>query len=374
MFDHRYLKYLDFKQIFIILIFMIFSLLVISSMTGDAQGSVFLTGYVKNQIQWFVLGWVVYLFFAAFDYRKFYDWTWIMYFLMVVLLIGLYFAPSIQRVHRWYRLPLIGMNIQPSEHAKLIIVFTLGWFLEKYKNEINGFSGIFYLFLIVAIPFLLILKQPDLGTALVLFPITLAMCYFGDVNQRLIKIFSWIVLVGLVFVALIFSGILDHSKMKPFFTIFLKEYQYERFNSNTYQQNACQTSIAIGGLFGSGWKKSEFASQKWLPAAHTDCAFASFGEEFGIVFLIFLIFLYYLLIHFCFHIVSSSNDYYARLLASGIGVYLAMHIIINIAMMIGFLPISGVPLILISYGGNSILTTMAALGILQSIYTRRFRF
>jgi len=181
-------------------------------------------------------------------------------------------------------------------------------------------------------------------------------------------------LVSLVLVALIFSEIISHEKMKPFFTTFLKEYQYERLNPNTYHQRAAQTSIAIGGFKGSGWKKSEFSSQKWLPAAHTDSVFASFGEEFGIISLIFLLFIFYLLIHISFQVVSKAKDYYARLLASGIGVYLAMHIIVNIAMMCGFLPISGVPLILISYGGNSILTTMAALGILQSIYSRRFRF
>ncbi|NGX32131.1 MAG: Rod shape-determining protein RodA [Candidatus Anoxychlamydiales bacterium] len=374
MWDHRYLKNIDFRQIFIIILLMGISLLVISSMTMEQNENVFLTGYVKNQIQWFILGWVVFLFFAGFDYRKFYQWTWILYILMIFLLLGLYFAAPIQRVHRWYRIPFIGMNIQPSEHAKLIVVFTLGWFLEKQKNQTMNTSSTFYLLLIVLIPFILILKQPDLGTALVLYPITLAMCYFGNVNKKLIYTMSSIGLVTLVFVALIFSETISHEKMKPFFTTFLKEYQYERFNPNTYHQRAAQTSIAIGGFKGSGWKKSEFSSQKWLPAAHTDSVFASFGEEFGIISLIFLLFIFYLLIHISFQVVSKVKDYYARLLASGIGVYLAMHIIVNIAMMCGFLPISGVPLILISYGGNSILTTMAALGILQSIYSRRFRF
>ncbi|NGX63001.1 MAG: Rod shape-determining protein RodA [Candidatus Anoxychlamydiales bacterium] len=372
MWDHRYLKNLDFRQIFLILFLMGISLLVISSMTDQNQ-NVFLTRYVKNQIQWFVLGWVVFLFFAGFDYRRFFQWTWILYFLMIFLLLGLYFAAPIQRVHRWYRLPLIGMNIQPSEHAKLIVVFTLGWFLEKQKNYQNAMSTL-QLILIVGIPFLLILKQPDLGTALVLYPITLAMCYFGNVNRKLIYSMSALGVIMLVFVSLIFGGILSHEKMKPFFTSFLKEYQYDRLNPNTYHQKAAQTAIAIGGISGSGWKKSEFSAQKWLPAAHTDSVFASFGEEFGAIALIFILFIFYLLIHISFQVVSKAKDYYARLLASGIGVYLAMHIIVNIAMMCGFLPISGVPLILISYGGNSVLTTMAALGILQSIYSRRFRF
>ena len=374
MWDHRYLSKLDFKQIAIIIFLMIISLLVISSMSSDANSEIFFTRYVKNQIQWFILGWVVFLFFAGFDYRKFYQWTWGLYLVMILLLLGLYFASPIQSVHRWYKIPFIGMNIQPSEHAKLIVVFTLGWFLEKHKSQINEAKTSFILISIVALPFLLILKQPDLGTALVLFPITLAMCYFGRANNKFVYAMTIIGLITIVFVGLIFSKILSHEKMKPFFTTVLKEYQYQRLDPDTYHQKASQSAIAIGGLSGTGWKKSEFSSQKWLPAAHTDSVFASFGEEFGLFGLLFLLCVFYFLIHISFQVVSKAKDYYGRLLASGLAVYLAMHIIVNITMMCGFLPISGVPLILISYGGNSVLTTMASLGILQSIYSRRFMF
>ncbi|NGX28472.1 MAG: putative lipid II flippase FtsW [Candidatus Anoxychlamydiales bacterium] len=374
MWDHRYLTKVDLKQILIILFLMGISLLVISSMTAESSSDIFFTRYVKNQIQWFVLGWAVFLFFAGFDYRRFYQWTWGLYLLMILLLLGLYFASPIQSVHRWYKVPFIGMNIQPSEYAKLIVVFTLGWFLEKQKSQMNKSSTSLILIVIVAIPFFLILKQPDLGTALVLFPITLTMCYFGGANNKFVMTMTILSLVTVIFVGLIFSKVLSHEKMKPLFTKVLKEYQYQRFDPDTYHQKASQSAIAIGGVSGSGWKKSEFSSQKWLPAAHTDSVFASFGEEFGFIGLIFLLGIFYLLIHISFQVVSKAKDYYGRLLASGLAVYLAMHIIVNIAMMCGFLPISGVPLILISYGGNSVLTTMASLGILQSIYSRRFMF
>lgn len=373
MWDHKNFINLDFRQIFLIIFLMGISLLVISSMTSVDNTS-FFTPYVKNQIQWFVLGWIVFIFFAGFDYRKFYQWTWFLYFLMVLMLSLLFATPAIQNVHRWFRLPLIGMNIQPSEHAKIITIFTLGWFLEKQKMHTYRMSCVMQLVLLVSIPFLLILKEPDLGTALVLFPITLTMSYFGDINKKFLYFMSFIGLMMLVFVALMFTEVLSHEKMRPFFTTFLKEYQYERLNPHTYHQKAAQISIAIGGITGSGWKKSEFASQKWLPAAHTDSVFAAYGEEFGFFGLIFLLFIFYLLVHISFQVVSKAKDYYGRLLASGIAVYLAMHIIVNIGMMCGFLPIAGVPLLLITYGGNSILTTMAALGILQSIYSRRYMF
>jgi len=374
MWDHRNLLKLDFRQLILIFFLMIISLLVISSMTANVENNSFFTPYVKNQIQWFILGWIVFIFFAAFDYRKFYQLSWFLYIFMVLSLIGLFIVSPIQRVHRWYKLPFIGMNIQPSEYAKLILVFIVGRFLEKQKMHVNNISCVLQLILIVSIPFLLILKQPDLGTALVLYPIALTMGYIGNINKKVLYFMSFIGLLMLVFVGLMFTQVFSHEKMKPFFTTFLREYQYERFNPNTYHQKASQISIAVGGLTGTGWKKSEFASQKWLPAAHTDSVFAAYGEEFGFLGLIFLLFIFYLLIHISFQVVFKAKDYYGRLLAAGIAVYLSMHIIINIAMMSGFLPISGVPLLLITYGGSSLLTTMAALGILQSIYSRRFMF
>ena len=162
--------------------------------------------------------------------------------------------------------------------------------------------------------------------------------------------------------------------MRPVYTKVLKEYQYERLNPNTYHQKASQIAIAIGGLTGTGWRKGEFSGKKWLPAAHTDSVFAAFGEEFGFVGLVFLLFLFYTLIYFSFQVAAVAKDRFGRYLAAGLAVYLAMHVLINIGMMCALLPISGVPLIFVTYGGSSILTTMAALGLLQSIYTRRFMF
>ena len=162
--------------------------------------------------------------------------------------------------------------------------------------------------------------------------------------------------------------------MQPLFTKFLKPYQYERLNPNTYHQNAAKTAIAIGGFSGSGFRKSEFSSKKWLPAAHTDSVFAAIGEEFGFIGIVILLSIFYYLIYLSFQITSLVKDSFGKLLSSGIAVYLIMHIIVNILMMCGFLPISGVPLLLITYGGSSVFMAMAALGILQSIYTRRFVF
>jgi len=232
----------------------------------------------------------------------------------------------------------------------------------------------FQAILIVFIPFILILKQPDLGTALVLYPIGLVMFYFGGVKKKVIYTMITLGIAGLLFVICMFLGILSHEELRPYATTVIKEYQYERLNPHTYHQKAAQTAIALGGITGSGWRKSEFTGRQWLPESHTDSVFAAFGEEFGLVGIFLLLLFFFGLIYFSFQVTAVAKDRFGRLLSGGITVYLAMHVIVNMGMMCGFLPITGVPLILVTYGGSSVLSTMIALGILQSIYSRRFMF
>jgi rod shape determining protein RodA len=346
MWDYRAVSRVDIRLFPVLFCLMAIGLCVISSMTGlDSETEVFWTPVAKSQLRWYCLGWVVFFFAAGFDYRKLRDWSFILYIVMIVLLVGLFFVSPIQNVHRWYRIPGL-MSLQPSEQSKLILVIVLSWFLERKGGAASAWSTAFQAGLLVGVPFLLILKQPDLGTGV----------------------------IALAVVSLLFVGALPHEKLRPVFTTVLKNYQYERLHPNTYHQKASQIAIGIGGLHGSGWHKSEFSGRKWLPAAHTDSVFAAYGEEFGFVGVTFLLFLFYALIYFSFQVAIVAKDAFGRLLAAGLAIYLAMHVLVNIAMMCALLPISGVPLIFVTYGGSSIMTTMAALGILQSIYSRRFMF
>lgn len=378
MWNPRYLTRLDFRVIPIILGLMLISLLVISSYSidtiSDHSEEIFFTPMVRTQLKWFLIGSIIYLFFAGFDYNKLREWTWFFYVFMIISLLGLFFTDSIQRVHRWYRVPFINISFQPSECAKLIVVITLSWFLEKTRSVATSWGTVFYAGIIVGIPFILILKQPDLGTALVLFPITLVMFYFGDIRTSVIKTMSLCGGMVIVLVALIFLGILPHESIRPYATKVLKEYQFDRLDPSTHHQKAASTAIALGGITGTGWRKSEYSGRGWLPMPYTDSVFPAFGEEFGFIGLILLMALYYALIYFCFQVTAVAKDPFGRLLGAGITVYLAMHILVNIGMMCGFLPITGVPLVIVSYGGSSVMATMMALGILQSIYSRRFMF
>jgi rod shape determining protein RodA len=369
------LSRLDYRIFPLLLGLMAISLLVISSMTGEwgEEGPLFWTPLVKSQVRWFALGWCVFFACAAFDYRHLRGWSVALYLIVLLLLVGLFFVSPIQNVHRWYKIPGVA-SFQPSEQAKLIVVLFLAWFLERRSSQVGSISTALQMGVIVGVPFLLILKQPDLGTALILYPIALVMGYFANIHRGLLQLMASLGVLALFVVSLMFVGILDHEEMRPVFTTVLKEYQYERLNPHTYHQKASQIAIAIGGIAGTGWHKGDFSGKKWLPAAHTDSVFAAFGEEFGFVGLVFLLFLFYALIYFSFQVAAVAKDLFGRLLAAGLAVYLAMHVLVNIGMMCGILPISGVPLICITYGGSSILTTMAALGLLQNIYSRRFMF
>ena len=198
MWDYRYLSRIDWRVIPLILTLIFISILIISSYTTTLSDPTeeltkepFFTPLVKVQMQWFFIGSALFLFFAGFDYNKLREWTWILYLLMLLSLIGLFFVDPIQRVHRWYRIPFLNFGIQPSEYAKLIVVITLSWYLERAKARAAQLSTAFFAAIIVGIPFLLILRQPDLGTALVLLPITLVMFYFGDIHPGIVRLMTW---------------------------------------------------------------------------------------------------------------------------------------------------------------------------------------
>lgn len=329
---------------------------------------------VLGQLRWQILGVLSFFALARFDYNHLREWTWILYLLAIFSLIGLFFVEPIANVHRWYRIPFLGMSIQPAEYAKLIAVMAMAWYLEQNKQSSWQVSVAFGLFCIAFPIFFLIYKQPDLGGALVFIPMVAAVMSFGQIHSGIRKSLTWLSLVLLAFVSLIFMGVLDHEQMRPVATRYVKEYQYERLNPKGYHQNACQTSISIGGTWGRGLNGAQYSRGGWLPEATTDAVFAAWTEMFGLLGASIVLGLYALLLNETLNAALYTKDSFGQLLAAGVSVYLAAHVIVNIGMVAGILPMTGVPLPLMSYGGSSVLANMAALGVVQSIYSRRFLF
>lgn len=377
MWNSLSLKRLDWRPLPIIALLMGISLITIAFTTAppDVEEFLFFTPHVKRQLQRFGVGILCYLFFAGFDYRKLREWGWIFYVSIILLLLGLFFTEPIQNVHRWYRIPFVeGGTFQPSEYAKLALVLTLSWFLERKGEQVGSWRAFFHSSLFILIPFFLILKQPDLGSAMVLYPMTLGMLYFGGIRPLVVRMMAGLGVAMLILISLIFTEVIDHESLRPFALRFLKRYQYERFDPHTYHHQAAQTAIGVGGVSGSGFKKSLFTGHHFLPAAHTDSVFPAFVEQFGILGAILLLLLFFLLIYCSLQVTAVARDQFGRVLSAGIAIYIAIHALINIGMMCGFLPITGVPLPLVTYGGSSVTLTLSALGILQSVYARRFMF
>lgn len=378
MWSIKYLSRIDFRVVIIALLLNFAGLLTIASYSSDllvagGEESV-LTKVVLTQLKWLGISWTLFFVVAGIDYGKLREWVWPFFAVSIMLLVGLFFADAVVRVHRWYKIPLLGIAVQPSEWAKIAMVLALSWFLEKKASQNTDVSTFLAAMMIVAIPFVLIVKQPDLGTALVLFPTACTLFYFGGVNARALFVLVGGGCVTLFLVGLIFSGAVPYEKVQPYARAVLREYQLERLNPNTHHAKAAQTAIALGGFSGVGFRQSEYWRGGSLPAPYTDSIFPSFGEEFGFIGLVVVLMLYYALFFCCLQTVAVAKDAFGRLLSAGIAVMLAFHVAINIGMMTGCLPITGVPLVLMSYGGSSMTASMAALGLIQSVYSRRFMF
>ena len=377
MWEYRLFRKLDFRTLPIILGLMAISLIVIGATTmpiDKEYASFFQLPFVLNQCKWFAIGSLFYAFFAGLDYHKLRQLAWIGYILTILLLLGLFFTTSIRHVHRWYQLPLLGIMIQPADFAKLTLVVTLSAFLERQGQHVASKGTFFMVLMLFSLPFLLILKQPDLGSALVLMTMMVGVLYFGGASPFWVKWLSIAAGCVLCFSVSVFLGLVPYDKVSLWGSKVLKPYQVERFNPASYHHESAKISLALGKVKGSGLGKSTYMGRKFLPAAHTDSVFPAFVEEFGLRGAALVLGLFFALIYCSFQTTAVAKDHFGRVLAAGISVYLTVHVIINIGMMCGFLPITGVPLLLISYGGSSVVCTMSALGILQSIYTRRFMF
>jgi rod shape determining protein RodA len=367
------MSFIDFSSIVIIAFLMCVSLIVISGTSTSDVSESFFTPLTIAQIKWFSLGWVAYIVTALGPYHLLRRYAVPIYLGLIIALIGLYLMPSIHSVHRWYRFPWIGFDMQPSEWAKLVVGCTLAAYLEKVSQQISSISKTLFAWLIALVPCFLILKQPDLGTAFSLIPMTFMALSFAGAHKTLTRILKATMLSGLLVILSIFTGLIPFDALRPVTKPFLRNYQIERLNPNSYHQKAAMTAIGKGGLTGSGFRKATYTQRAFLPAANTDSAFSAYVEQFGFIGAMVLIGLFMALLQRGFQAMQASRDLFGKYLALSITAGLGTHILVNMGMMTGLLPITGVPLPLVTYGGSSVLSTMASLGILQSIYTRRYQ-
>ena len=360
------LKRLDWGFVCSVLALVAVGILFIYSASYRSENSP-LSALTERQILWVVVGLACFVGVVLADYHRVGDTAWAAYAgSLVLLVLVLVMGKKVYGAYRW--LNLFGIQIQPSEFAKLGTVLAVARFLSQPSRDPGDPRTLLQVLLILAVPYLLILKQPDLGTATTLVPVAFVMMFVAGVPPRYLG-------------ALVLLGVL--AAIPGWFV--LDEYQKERLlvffdpgrDPLGTGWNSIQSGIAVGsgGLTGKGYLMGTQNILGFLPrtVAPTDFIFSVIAEETGFVGSALLLLLYAAVVGGCLRAALASRDKLGRLFAVGVVALLFCHVFVNMAMTVGLMPITGLPLPLVSYGGSFMVCTMVGLGLVQSVYVRRFR-
>lgn len=283
-------------------------------------------------------------------------------FLALLLVAVLFFGVGAKGAQRWLSLPG-GLRFQPSEFMKIVMPMMIAWYFADRPLP-PSFKQVVIVLLMIALPVLIIAKQPDLGTALIVAVSGIFVLFLAGLKWRYI--------LGAAALAPVAGYILWQ---------FMRGYQKQRVLTFLNPESdplgsgwniiQSKTAIGSGGVDGKGWLEGTQAQLDFLPESHTDFIIAVLAEEFGLLGCIALLFAYMLVIARGLYISATAEDNYARLLAGSLTLTFFVYMFVNIGMVSGILPVVGVPLPLVSYGGTSIITIMATFGILMSIQTHK---
>lgn len=340
----------------------------------------------KKQVGWAFIGTVGYFLFSIMDYRSLRKLSWLLYAACLILLIAVIFiGKEIYGAKRW--LMIFGIGIQPSELAKVSILILLARKLSIPGENFISWKPIFLVLALVGLPIMLIMKQPDLGTSLVLLPTTLMMMFVANVPWKTI---GTLALIGIIGIGIVLGAVFIPEKLgvgkegqaKVLHLVGLKPYHKKRidvfFNANQdplgagWNKRQSEIAVGSGGLWGKGYLKGTQNILGFLPrsVAPNDFIFSVIAEETGFMGSTMIILLYTAILGCGIRTAFIAPDKFGRLLSIGVVAMLFTHIFINIAMTIGLMPITGLPLPLLSYGGSFMVVMMSTLGIIQSVYIR----
>jgi rod shape determining protein RodA len=363
MLSRRLLKNLDFTVITVTVLLVLISLVVIGSATHINTPGEDRYWYVQRQGLFALANLAVIFVLLHFDYKSLGKYANILYVVNLVMLLAVMFiGHSALGAQRWIQIGPI--SLQPSEFAKLIMIISLAHLLEKRQGRLDNFKDLLPIFVFVGVPFLLVLKQPDLGTSLVFLAILFGMLFIAGIKMKhLLTIIGG----GIAFMPIFWHFLKDYQKMR--LTVFLDP-NVDPLGSGYH---IIQSKIAIGSgmLFGKGLFAGTQSQLNFLPENHTDFIFAVIGEELGFVGAFVILTLYLLLLYRGVKIAGESRDSFGMLLATGITSMMAFHVLVNVGMTAGIMPVTGIPLPLMSYGVSSLTTNLVSIGILLNIYMRR---
>ena len=347
-------------------VFEVYSATLHTKFSSTLQSHWYAAFHIK-QLLWIAGGLAAMFLFSKIDYHRLLDWAPWAYgiglaALVAVKLVGV----TVLHARRWIRIGPI--HFQPSEWVKLILILAVArYFANLGGRRLTGLD-IFKAFLMVGVPLIIVLKQPDLGTALTYTPILAAGLFLGGINIRQ-------AVVLLVCGTALVVGVWTSGK-------FLQPYQKARLTSfinpdndhkgTGYQLRQSLIAVGSGGVWGKGMAKGSQTQGDFLPIPHADFIFAAYGEEHGFVGALFVLLLYFFILMRLIQNAQTAADLSGSLIIMGVVAVLTFQIAVNVGMVIGFMPVTGIPLPLMSYGGSSVLFTFLALGVAMNVRMRRF--
>lgn len=359
---------------------------------SPAQHTEDLGGFWAKQVKFAGVAAIAFLAVNLINYRKLGAASYRIYasvlLLLSVLLVGRYvinmpFVPEINNSHRWIKFGGLPA-LQPSEICKLAYILALAWYL-RYRSNYRRFTALIGPFVLTLLPMVMILLEPDLGTVLLMMPVLFTMLFVAGakVKHLLIIILLSILISPLMWrhmnhyqririssVLLQNKWIQKKAEQHPAIGQILVGTDFSRKkweNTWGYQLNRAKFAIASGGLTGYGFRRGPFIKYDFLPTRHNDFVFAAIAHQWGFLGCLGLLFLYIIIIACGLEIAANNTDPFGRLLAIGIVAMFTVEIIVNISMTLGLMPITGLTLPLVSYGGSSLLVSAAAVGLLNNV-------
>lgn len=379
--EKRKLPQIDYIYLATLLVLLIFSALVQYSASYGINPDAPFSG-VQKHIFTIVTGLALFLVMAFINYRDYRPFIKVFFAAMLLILI-LVLIPGIGAVRNnarsWFDLKVF--SIQPSEFAKILYIVVFADYLARHRGKIQRLVDFIPPFIMLLVPVLLILRQPDLGTVLVYFAIFFIMMFVAGANPKILLpiLFGGLFLVILVLFLHYQFGLPlpleDYQLMR--FTVFIDPYNDGKGGLGP-GYNIIQSLIAIGsgGLYGKGFMQGTQVQSNFLPYHHTDFIYSVIGEEFGFIGSVLVLVLFFFLLYRAILIAKRSYDFYGALIISGIVGMIFFHIMVSAGMAIGVMPITGIPFPLFSSGGSSMWSNMAALGLVLSVdlHKKTFRF
>lgn len=358
----NFYKKIDYVILFVVVVLFLIGALALYSASHGAGGN---EAEFSKQLMWFGVG--VFAMFVAlfFDYKHFKRIWLLMYLIFIVLLVLVLFTNRNNGATSWFKVGSI--SVQPSEFVKIVMIISLASIIDDLvsKKTLNKIWNVLLLCIVIGIPTLLIIKQPDYGTAIVLLFVFCVMLYYAGIDYKYIIAAVVACIVGL---PLAYNYVLpEHAKNR--IMVFLNP----GLDPKGAGYNVIQSELAVGSgkTFGMGLMSGNQTQLGMLPMKTTDFIFSVIGEEMGFFVSALIVLLFLLLLVRIINVAYNSKNTFGNLICVGVFAMLLAHFVENIGMTIGLMPITGIPLPFISYGGSSMITNMIAIGLVLSVNARK---